>query len=219
MKVGGGIEDDIRRAQIIREEIGWSRQLMMDANQVWGVHEAIENMKRLARFKPTWIEEPTSPDDVLGHAAIRRALHPIGVATGEMCQNRILFKQLFQAEAIDVCQIDAARLGGVNEALAVILMAAKFGVPVCPHAGGVGLCEYVQHLGMFDFIAVSGSLRNRVIEYVEHLHEHFKYPVQLKNGRYMPPSDPGYSIEMKAESLDAHEYPAGRVWRELLKTH
>ena len=219
MKVGRGIDEDIRRAQIIREEIGWSRQLMMDANQVWGVHEAIENMKRLARFKPTWIEEPTSPDDVLGHAAIRRALYPIGVATGEMCQNRILFKQLFQAEAIDVCQIDAARLGGVNEALAVILMAAKFGVPVCPHAGGVGLCEYVQHLGMFDFIAVSGSLRNRVIEYVEHLHEHFKYPVQLKNGRYMPPNDPGYSIEMKTESLDAHEYPAGQVWRELLKTH
>ena len=215
MKVGRDLEDDIRRAAVIRQEIGWGRQLMMDANQVWGVQEAIEHMRRLAHFKPTWIEEPTSPDDILGHAAIRKALYPIGVATGEMCQNRIVFKQLLQAEAIDVCQIDAARLGGVNEALAVILMAAKFGVPVCPHAGGVGLCEYVQHLGMFDFIAVSGSLHNRVIEYVEHLHEHFVHPVVLKNGRYMPPQSPGYSIEMKPESLNEHEYPNGNVWQQI----
>lgn len=211
-KVGVNLADDMRRAMIIREEIGPERVLMMDANQVWGVDEAIANMAELARFQPLWIEEPTSPDDVLGHAAIARAVAPIGVATGEHVQNRVIFKQLMQAKAISFCQIDACRLGGVNEVLAVLLMAAKFGVPVCPHAGGVGLCEYVQHLSIFDYIAVSGSLDQRVLEYVDHLHEHFLDPVSIKNGRYMPPTTPGYSIAMKPESLDNHTYPAGEAW-------
>jgi L-fuconate dehydratase len=214
IKVGRDLEDDIRRCTIIREEIGWERKLMMDANQVWDVGQAKTWMKHLAAFKPWWIEEPTSPDDVLGHAAIARELEPlgIGVATGEHCHNRVMFKQLLQADAIRFCQIDAARLGGVNEALAVLLMAAKFGVPVCPHAGGVGLCEYVQHLSIFDYIAVSGSLENRVIEYVDHLHEHFLDPVQLRGGSYVPPAKPGYSIEMKRESLDQYEFPTGLAW-------
>jgi L-fuconate dehydratase len=212
MKVGVNIEDDIRRAQIIREEIGPERILMMDANQVWDVDEAIANMANLARFNPLWIEEPTSPDDILGHAAIACAVAPMGVATGEHVQNRIIFKQLLQANAIRFCQIDACRLGGVNEVLAVLLMAAKFGVPVCPHAGGVGLCEYVQHLSIFDYICVSASLENRIIEYVDHLHEHFINPVTIKNGRYMPPTSPGYSIEMQPESLHEYEFPTGPIW-------
>src|SRR6185369_15395810 len=173
MKVGRDQADDIRRARIIREEIGPERKLMVDANQIWDVDQAIEWMKPLAEFNPWWIEEPTSPDDVLGHAKIAKAVAPIGVATGEACQNRVIFKQLLQAKAISFCQIDSCRLAGVNEVLAVILMAAKFGVPVCPHAGGVGLCEYVQHLSLFDYIAVSASLENRITEYVDHLHEHF----------------------------------------------
>ncbi len=213
MKVGADIEDDMRRSEIIRREIGPQRKLMMDANQRWEVLEAIANMKRLARFDPWWIEEPTSPDDVLGHATIARAIAPIGVATGEQCQNRIIFKQLLQAGAIQFCQIDSCRLGGVNEVLAVLLMAAKFGVPVCPHAGGVGLCEYVQHLSLFDYICVSASLENRVLEYVDHLHEHFLDPVTIKDGRYMPPSVPGYSITMRAESLEEFEFPNGKAWR------
>jgi L-fuconate dehydratase len=213
MKVGRDRGDDIRRAAIIREEIGPERTLMMDANQIWDVDQAIEWMKPLAKFDPWWIEEPTSPDDVLGHARIAQAVAPIGVATGEACQNRVIFKQLLQANAISFCQIDSCRLAGVNEVLAVILMAAKFGVPVCPHAGGVGLCEYVQHLALFDYIAVSASLEDRIVEYVDHLHEHFVYPVRMKNGRYMPPLDPGYSIEMKAESLDYHEFPNGDAWK------
>jgi L-fuconate dehydratase len=212
IKVGGNIEDDLRRAQLMREEIGYERKLMVDANQVWDVGQAIEHMRRLAPFAPWWIEEPTSPDDVLGHAAIARAVAPIGVATGEHVQNRIIFKQLLQAGAIRFCQIDACRLGGVNEVLAVLLMAAKFGVPVCPHAGGVGLCEYVQHLSIFDYIAVSASLDDRIIEYVDHLHEHFFDPVVIRDGRYMPPSMPGYSITMRPESLDAHEFPHGSAW-------
>lgn len=212
MKVGRDPGDDLRRAAIIREEIGPDRKLMMDANQIWDVDQAIEWMKELALFDPYWIEEPTSPDDVLGHAKIAKALAPIGVATGEACQNRVIFKQLMQAKAISFCQIDSCRLAGVNEVLAVILMAAKFGVPVCPHAGGVGLCEYVQHLSLFDYIAVSASLENRITEYVDHLHEHFVYPVKIKNGRYMPPRDPGYSIEMKDASLDYHEFPNGQAW-------
>ena len=211
IKVGGDLKDDIRRCTIIRREIG-SRLLMMDANQRWDVGRAISDMRELSKFDPWWIEEPTSPDDVLGHAAIRKAIAPIRVATGEHCQNRVLFKQFFQANAIDVCQIDSCRLGGVNEILAVLLMAAKFGVPVCPHAGGVGLCEYVQHLSIFDYICVSGSLQDRVIEYVDHLHEHFLHPVRIQNGRYMPPLDPGYSIEMKPESLAMYAFPAGPVW-------
>ena len=213
MKVGGNVEDDVRRAAIVREEIGPDRKLMMDANQVWDVPQAIAWMERLKQFEPYWIEEPTSPDDVLGHATIARAVSPIGVATGEHCQNRVIFKQLLQANAISFCQIDSCRLGGVNENLAVLLMAKKFGVPVCPHAGGVGLCEYVQHLSIFDYIAVGASLENRVLEYVDHLHEHFLDPVFIKKGRYVAPQKPGYSIEMRPESLDEHEFPNGPVWR------
>ena len=213
IKVGRDLADDIRRASIIREEIGWERHLMLDANQVWEVDQAIAWMQELAPFKPLWIEEPTSPDDVLGHKAIRDAIAPVGVATGEMCQNRILFKQFLQAGAIDFVQIDSCRLGGVNEILAVMLLAAKFGVPVCPHSGGVGLCEYTQHLALIDYICISGSLENRVLEYVDHLHEHFLHPVEMRNGRYIPPEAPGYSIEMKAGSQDDHEFPGGRVWQ------
>jgi len=214
MKVGRDLDDDVRRARLIREEIGPDRKLMMDANQVWDVDQAIDWMKELAAFDPHWIEEPTSPDDVLGHAKIARAIEPIGVATGEHCQNRVVFKQLMQANAISFCQIDSCRLGGVNEVLAVLLMAAKFGVPVCPHAGGVGLCEYVQHLSLFDYVAVSASLENRIVEYVDHLHEHFVFPVVMKDGRYVPPLDPGYSIEMKPASLDYYEFPNGAAWRK-----
>lgn len=213
MKVGHNLKDDLRRARLIRDEIGWDRKLMMDANQVWEVSEAIRYMKELAQFRPYWIEEPTSPDDVLGHARIARAIEPIGVATGEHCQNRVMFKQLMQAGAISFCQIDSCRLGGVNEVLAVLLMAAKFGVPVCPHAGGVGLCEYVQHLSMFDYIAVSACLDRRIVEYVDHLHEHFVTPVVMNGDRYMPPMEPGYSIEMKTESLARYEYPNGEAWK------
>ncbi len=212
MKVGVNLADDLHRARIMREEIGPERTLMMDANQVWDVADAITNMQALAAFNPWWIEEPTSPDDILGHAAIARAVAPIGVATGEHVHNRIMFKQLLQANAISFCQIDSCRLGGVNEVLAVLLMAAKFGIPVCPHAGGVGLCEYVQHLSIFDYIAVSGSQENRVLEYVDHLHEHFLDPVVIRNGRYMPPTMPGYSITMRPESLDRHEFPHGAAW-------
>ncbi len=212
MKVGRNLEDDMRRARLIREEIGWDRKLMMDANQVWDVAEAIRCMEALSEFRPHWIEEPTSPDDVLGHATIARAIAPIGVATGEHCQNRVMFKQLLQSEAISFCQIDSCRLGGVNEVLAVLLMAAKFGVPVCPHAGGVGLCEYVQHLSIFDYIAVSACLENRVLEYVDHLHEHFVAPVVMRGDRYMPPTVPGYSIEMKGKSLARYEFPYGEAW-------
>jgi L-fuconate dehydratase len=215
MKVGRNLDDDVRRAQLIRAEIGWERTLMMDANQVWDVPQAIEWMKELAPFKPLWIEEPTSPDDILGHAEIARAVSPIGVATGEHCHNRVMFKQFLQARALQFCQIDSCRLGGVNEVIAVLLLAAKFGVPVCPHAGGVGLCEYVQHLSIFDFIAVSGSLAARRIEFVDHLHEHFVDPVLIRNGRYMAPMAPGYSITMKAESLRRYEFPNGAAWQNL----
>ncbi|HET7741719.1 MAG TPA: L-fuconate dehydratase [Mycobacterium sp.] len=214
MKVGQSIEDDIRRARIVREEIGAERRLMMDANQVWEVGDAITNVRRLAEFQPYWIEEPTSPDDVLGHASIARAIAPIKVATGEHCQNRVIFKQLLQADAIGFCQLDACRLGGLNEVLAVLLLAAKFGVPVCPHAGGVGLCEYVQHISMFDYIAVSGTLENRVLEYVEHLHEHFIDPVVIKDGCYVAPTAPGYSITMRPESIARFEYPTGVAWND-----
>ncbi|MEO8561855.1 MAG: L-fuconate dehydratase [bacterium] len=212
IKVGRDLADDMRRAAIIREEIGPDRKLMMDANQVWEVGEAIANMRELARFDPYWIEEPTNPDDVLGHATIARALAPVGVATGEHCHNRIMFKQLMQADAIRFCQIDAARLGGVNEVLAVLLLAAKFGVPVCPHAGGVGLCEYVQHLSIFDYVCVSASLEDRIVEYVDHLHEHFVDPVRMRAGRYLPPTAPGYSITMRPESLRDYAYPTGSAW-------
>ena len=212
MKVGRSLEADARRAALIREEIGWDCTLMLDANQVWDVGQAIEWVRELSKFKPLWIEEPTSPDDVLGHAAIARAVAPVQVATGEHCHNRVMFKQLLQAGAIGFCQIDSCRLGGVNEVLAVLLLAAKFGVPVCPHAGGVGLCEYVQHLSVFDFIAVSGSLDGRRVEFVDHLHEHFVHPVRVRRGHYLVPEAPGYSIEMQPESLRRYEYPHGEAW-------
>jgi len=213
MKVGRDLEEDLRRAAIIREEIGSSRKLMMDANQVWDVGQAVSWMKELARFDPYWIEEPTSPDDVLGHATIAKAITPIAVATGEHCHNRVMFKQFLQADAIKVCQIDSCRLGGVNEVLAVLLLAAKFRIPVCPHAGGVGLCEYVQHLSIFDYIAVAESLDGRTLEYVDHLHEHFVDPVVIEGGRYMAPKAPGYSITMKPESLETYRFPDGAAWK------
>ena len=213
VKVGAAIEDDVRRVSAVREEIGSEAKLMLDANQAWDVNEAIATMKHLAKFNPWWIEEPTSPDDVLGHATISRAITPIGVATGEHCQNRVLFKQFFQARAIQFCQIDSCRLGGVNEVLAVLLMAAKFGIPVCPHAGGVGLCEYVQHLSIFDYICVSATLENRELEFADHLHEHFVDPVIVKNGQYIAPTSPGYSATMRPESLDEYEFPHGSAWK------
>jgi L-fuconate dehydratase len=215
LKVGGEPADDLRRAMLMREEIGWENKLMVDANQKWGVDEAIARTRGLAAAKPYWMEEPTNPDDVLGHARIRREVRPVRIATGEHCHNRVMFKQLFQAEAIDVCQIDSCRVAGVNENLAIILMAAKFGVPVCPHAGGVGLCEYVQHLSFFDFLRVSCGMEDRVIEYVDHLHEHFLDPVRIVRGRYQLPTRPGYSIEMKPESLERYTFPGGETWRDL----
>ena len=215
IKVGRDIQDDIRRCRIIREEIGYDRKLMVDANQWWDVGRAIDHMKALAQFQPWWIEEPTHPDDILGHAAIARALNPlgIGVATGEHCANRVLFKQFMQAGAMQFCNLDAGRLGGVNECLAVCLLARKFGIPVCPHAGGVGLCEYVQHISIWDYISCSASLENRVLEYVDHLHEHFVDPVRIKDGRYMSPDKPGYGATMHPKSLNDYEFPGGAVWR------
>lgn len=201
LKVGRDLADDIRRATLLREAVGRDAKLMVDANQVWEVSEAIEWMKELAPFEPWFIEEPTSPDDIIAHREIREAIAPVKVATGEMCQNRIIFKQFMQADALDIVQIDAARVGGLNENLAIMLMAAKFGKPVCPHAGGVGLCEYVQHLSIIDYLTISGTDEDRVAEYVDHLHEHFVAPCVVKNGRYMPPLTPGFSIEMKPESL------------------
>ncbi len=212
MKVGLNVENDRRRASIIKEEMGDDLQLMMDANQKWDVQEAIRYMEQLADFNPRWIEEPTSPDDILGHKAIKEALAPIKVATGEHCHNRVMFKQFFQANAIDFCQVDSCRVGGVNEVLAILLMAAKYKIPVCPHAGGVGLCEYVQHISMIDYAAISGTMENRIIEYVDHLHEHFVDPVKIKNGNYMPPETPGYSITMKPGSLTRYEFPKGEAW-------
>ena len=206
MKVGGDIDDDVRRAQLIRAEIGPDALLMMDANQVWDVDEAIANVRRLADADPYWIEEPTHPDDVLGHARIQRAVAPIRVATGEVAANRVIFKQLLQAEAIGVMQVDACRVGGVPEVLAELLLAAKFGVPVCPHAGGVGLCELVQHLFAFDVLRVGTSLDGRMVEYVDHLHEHFTDPVRTRGGRYLLPEQPGYSATMRPESLAEYAF-------------
>jgi L-fuconate dehydratase len=212
LKVGADLHADARRAALLREAVGADAKLMLDANQVWDVGEAIEAMRVLAEFDPYWIEEPTSPDDVLGHAEIARAVAPIRVATGEHVHNRVMFKQLLQAGAIGFCQVDACRLGGVNEVLAVLLLAAKFGVPVCPHAGGVGLCEYVQHLSIFDYVSVSADLTDRVIEYVDHLHEHFVHPVVMRGSRYLPPREPGYSSEMRPESLARYRFPGGAAW-------
>jgi L-fuconate dehydratase len=212
LKVGGDPANDLRRGRLVREEIGWANKLMVDANQKWGVKEAIQRTRELAVLDPWWMEEPTSPDDVLGHARIRAEVSPIRIATGEHCHNRVMFKQLLQANAIDVCQIDSCRVAGVNENLAIMLLAAKFKVPVCPHAGGVGLCEYVQHLAAFDYICVSATLENRVIEYVDHLHEHFLDPVQIRGGRYLLPEKPGYSIEIRRDSMDRYRYPSGSIW-------
>ena len=214
LKVGTSLQDDLRRIRIMREEIGPDRKLMVDANQVWDVDEAIAHMQALAPYHPWWIEEPTSPDDVLGHAAIARAIAPIKVATGEHVQNRVIFKQLLQAHAMHFCQIDACRVGGVNEILAILLMAAKFKVPVCPHAGGVGLCEYVQHLSIFDYVCVSASLEDRMLEYSAHLHEHFVNPVVIEDGHYRAPLAPGYSVTMFPETFKLYAFPDGEIWRQ-----
>jgi L-fuconate dehydratase len=213
MKVGGPIDDDVRRAALIRAETGPDALLMMDANQIWDVDEAIANMTRLAAADPYWIEEPTHADDVLGHARIAAAVAPVRVATGEAAANRVIFKQLMQADAIGVCQVDACRVGGVNEVLSILLMAAKYGIPVCPHAGGVGLCEYVQHLAIFDYLRVGCQLPGRMIEYVDHLHEHFVDPVQVAGGRYQLPTAPGYSIAMKPDSVAEFSFPDGPAWK------
>jgi L-fuconate dehydratase len=211
-KVGIDVAADVRRCALMREEIG-DVALMADANQAWDVGEAIEWMRHLEPFALRWIEEPTSPDDVLGHAAIRRAVAPVGVATGEHAANRVVFKQLLQAGAIDYCQIDACRLGGVNEVLAVLLLAARFDVPVCPHAGGLGLCEYVQHLAAIDYVCVSGSLDDRTAEFADHLHEHFVHPAVIRDAHYVMPTAPGYSIDMHPESYAELAFPGGAAWR------
>ncbi len=212
LKVGGEAAEDLRRGHIVREEIGWTNRLMVDANQKWGVLEAIARTRQLSELQPWWMEEPTNPDDVLGHARIRREVPEVRIATGEHVHNRVMFKQFLQAKAIDVLQLDSCRVAGVNENLAIILLAAKFNIPVCPHAGGVGLCEYVQHLSAFDFLSVSASLENRMIEFVDHLHEHFIDPVRIRKGHYLLPERPGYSIEIREESLTRFAYPHGAAW-------
>ncbi len=213
LKVGGDLADDVRRLGIAREAVGPDIRIAVDANQRWDVGQAVAWMEALAPFDPWWIEEPTSPDDILGHAAIRAKVAPVKVATGEHVQNRVVVKQLLQAGAIDILQIDATRVGGVNENLAILLLAARFGVPVCPHAGGVGLCELVQHLAMIDLVAVSGSTEGRVIEYVDHLHEHFEDPTDVRGGRYRAPTAPGFSSRMKAASIEEFRFPDGAAWR------
>jgi len=212
IKVGLSLEDDVRRCRIAREAVGPETALAIDANQRWDVGTAIAWLRRLQPFNIAWIEEPTSPDDVLAHAAIRRELAPMPISTGEHTHNRVMFKQFFQAKAVDLIQIDAARVGGVNENLAILLMAAKFGIRVFPHAGGVGLCELVQHLAMADYVAISGSMEDRAIEYVGHLHEHFVDPIRVRNGRYLAPTLPGFSAEMRPQSLRQHLFPGGEVW-------
>src|SRR6476469_396315 len=215
LKVGGDPESDLRRARLVSKTIGPNLRLSLDANQAWGVEQAIDAVRHLSEVDPWWIEEPTSPDDVLGHARIREAVAPVRVATGEHVQNRVVFKQLLQLGAIDACQLDCCRLGGVNEVLAVVLLAAKFGVPICPHAGGVGLCEYAQHVSMFDYVAVSATFDDRVCEFVDHLHEHFVDPVRVVRGRYLAPTTPGYSIEIRPESLSEFAFPDGPGrWQE-----
>ncbi|WP_405141335.1 L-fuconate dehydratase [Sphaerisporangium sp. NBC_01403] len=212
LKVGADLEDDRRRMRIAREVCGPEFRIAIDANQRWDVGSAITWVNALKEFDPYWVEEPTSPDDVLGHATIARALAPIKVATGEHVQNRVVFKQMLQAGSLSIVQLDSARVGGVNENIAILLLAAKFGKPVCPHAGGVGLCELVQHLAMFDYVAVSGSAEDRVIEYVDHLHEHFADPVVIENGRYKAPLAPGFSATIRPESIADYTFPEGPVW-------
>ena len=213
LKVGVRLEDDLRRCAIARSAVGDEVRIALDANQVWDVPEAIAWVRALAPYRPAWIEEPTSPDDILGTAEVRRGVHPVGVATGEHVANRVIFKQLLQAQAIDVMQIDACRVAGVNENVANLLLAAKFGVPVCPHAGGVGLCEMVQHLSMFDYVALSGTTEDRQIEWIDHLHEHFTAPARVEHGRYLTPRAPGMSAELRPESVKEFSYPDGPAWR------
>ncbi|TDC69355.1 fuconate dehydratase [Actinomadura sp. GC306] len=213
LKVGADLADDVRRMRLAREAVGPDVRIAIDANQRWDVGAAIEWVSELRPYDPYWVEEPTSPDDVLGHAAVRRGVAPVKVATGEHLANRVMAKQMLQAGAVDVLQIDACRVAGVTENIAILLLAAAYGVPVCPHAGGVGLCEAVQHLSMFDYVAVSGTTENRVIEYVDHLHEHFRDPVRIVDGRYAAPRAPGMSTEMRAESLAAYAFPGGEAWR------
>jgi L-fuconate dehydratase len=217
VKVGKNLFQDTKRLELIRNTIGWDRILMVDANQVWEVQEAIDWMKQLSHFKILWIEEPTSPDDVLGHAEIAKALKPLGiaVATGEMCCNRVLFKQFLQANALEYCQIDSARIGGVNEILSVYLMCKKLGVKVCPHAGGIGLCEMVQHLQMWDYVALSGTSEGRYIEYVDQQHEHFVNPTIVENACYMPPRTPGYNTTLKPDAVSKYEFPNGSEWEDM----
>jgi L-fuconate dehydratase len=212
MKVGRDLQDDVRRTNILREELGPDRMLLIDANQVWDVDEAIEWTRALADARPWWIEEPTSPDDILGHARIAQAVHPIRVATGEHCHNRIMFKQFMQSGGMDIAQIDGCRLGGVNEVIAVLLLAAKFGVPVCPHAGGIGLCQHVQHFSMFDYLRVSGRCDDRMIEYAGHLHEHFVTALDVHDGRYWAPTDAGFGLELRADSVRDYAFPGGAIW-------
>ena len=211
IKVGRDLDDDVRRCAIVREAIG-DRQMMIDANQVWEVDEAIAHVRALSTFDPYWIEEPVSPDDILGHAAVRRGVAPVRVATGEHAHNRVMFKQLLQAGAIDVVQLDCCRLGGVSEALAVFLLAAKFDTPVCQHAGGVGLCEVAQHLAFADALSLSGRLDDRRLEHAGHLHEHFRDPIRIRNGRYLAPEQPGFSTEILPESRAAYAWPDGAAW-------
>jgi L-fuconate dehydratase len=214
LKVGADLEDDVRRLRLARDAVGPDIRIGVDANQAWGVGQAVDWMRAPAPFDPYWIEEPTSPDEILGHAAIRAAVAPIKVASGEHIHNQVMVKQMLQAGALDVLQIDASRTAGVTENVAILLLAAKFGVPVCPHAGGVGLCEMVQHLAMFDYVAVSGTTQDRVIEYVDHLHEHFTDPVRIRGGRYLAPTAPGLSAEMHPRTLADHRFPDGPVWQE-----
>jgi L-fuconate dehydratase len=215
LKVGGNLPDDIRRLAVARKAVGPDLPIAIDANQIWGVADAVDWVNNLRSSNPYWIEEPTSPDDILGHAAVRRAVAPIRVATGEHVHNAVMFKQMLQAGAVDVVQIDACRVGGVNENVAVLLLAAKFGVPVCPHAGGVGLCEMVQHLAMFDFLAVSGSWDGRMIEYVDHLHEHFVDPATIRDGRYVAPRGPGGGARLHSASVTEYAYPDGPQWQAM----
>jgi L-fuconate dehydratase len=214
LKVGGDLEDDVRRCRIARSEMGPGAKLMIDANQTWDRDTAITAIRRLAEFELFWVEEPTSPDDVVAHAAIARAVAPIAIATGEHAANRVTFKQLLQLNAIGFAQVDAVRSGGVNDTIATMLLAAKFGVPVCPHAGGVGLCELVQHLAIFDYIAIGASLERRVLEFVDHLHEHFVDPVVIRRAHYVAPLAPGFSSAMYPESIAAYVFPGGAAWRE-----
>lgn len=206
IKVGRDLDDDLRRCRILRAALGPEARMMVDANQVWEVSEAIEWIQQLKEYDLWFVEEPTSPDDILGHAEIAKAVAPIRIATGEVCHNRIMFRQFMESGGMQVCQLDSCRIGGVNEVLAVMLLAQRFGIPVCPHAGGVGLCEYVQHLAMIDYICVSGTLENRIAEYSDHLHEQLRDPVTMKNGRYMPPQNSGYSVEFLDSAINQFSY-------------